>query len=679
MSVCLAFCLWYGAGAPQESSAAAARSVSVDAARLKELLFQRERPQEQSQAALLLLQARTAEAQAVVREGLRRHDRPDVFQALAAAARLWRDERHIPLLLQALSADSAPVRAAAIDSLAAQEPRAAARWLLGLAEDGSASLTARQAAVAVLGRCLHKSAVVALLKLLACDSPTVRQAAAGALQELSGQVLPPDALLWQTWWQPYKDLSDEEWLASRAALLADRSRRLAEELQRTESALIQSHQLLYGKVPPTDRVAHLQTLLASETPALRCQAVAWIGEALKEQEGSSQKPYVDLLLQLSRDGVERVQRDAVLALEKADDARAFDRLLQLLQLGSAGIRAAAARSLGRFGASKTSIGGDLKKRSILALEQALGDAALPVVASAAESLGMLQAVESGPLLVSLLKRPDEQVRQAAGQALEQVASLAVLEPLYLSLEDPSAQVRFSLIGALGRVAARERLADAHRANLLKRLAQALTQDSDPGVRSRAATVIGDLGSPADLPTLWQCMRTKEDNRVQLKAWAGMIEILVRAQSMPLAAQWEQQLTELGDSGRRTQLFQELRDRWLKHEGAAGLVEPATAGLVRALLAERKWQLAVPHAIELARKAQSESDKRERLRWLLVVGAQALDDKKPQEVLRLLKDIEELLVGAKELGGEFAELKRRALQMSGPDAEPNLQPAGLISK
>lgn len=652
-----------------------ARTVAADVARLKELLYQRDRAAEQSQAALLLVQSAAPEAQAAVREGLRRHDRPDVFQAIAAALRIWRDERLIPLLLQALANDQASIRQPAIDALAAQNPKVLTRWVSATVEDGTASLQARLAAVQVLGRCMHKGAVTELIRFLASDSPAIRQAAAAALQEISGQPLGPDIIQWQNWWLPYKDLAEEDWLASRTALFADRARRLSDELQRTEAALLKTQQQLYAKVPPIDRIAHLQALAGSDFPAVRTQAAVWASELLRESTGPEAKACADLLLQISRDGMESVQRQAVLALEKVDDPRAFDRLLQLLQLAAPPIRAAAARSLGRFGSSKTNIAGDLKKRTVLALEQALGDTSLLVVANAAESLGVLQAADSGPLMVGLLKHPDENVRQAAGTALEQMAGPSLLQPLLLALDDPSPGVRFSLVGALGKSASRDKLTDPQLAGLLTRLSQLLIQDADPGVRSRAATVLGDLGGPAELQLLWERVRSKEDNRVQLRAWSAMVEIFARSQSLPLLSQWDQLFSDLNEHPRRSQLYQELAERWRGLEEAKPLLNHVEPALVRAWLAERKWQAALPLAVELARKAQAGAEKQERLRWLLVAGTQALEDKKPAEVLRLLKEIETLLLDAKDLGAEFAELRRKAQEMADGKAEPAPVPAG----
>ncbi|HMP60153.1 MAG TPA: HEAT repeat domain-containing protein, partial [Gemmatales bacterium] len=298
-------------------------------------------------------------------------------------------------------------------------------------------------------------------------------------------------------------------------------------------------------------------------------------------------------------------------------------------------------------------------------EEALGDPHLPVVASAAESLGSLDFPAAAPILAGLLRHHADVVRQAASTAIEQNPSRQVLPAIFNGLDDPVANVRFSLVAALGKLGQRDKLEDSERQELLRRLERVLVLDTDPGVRSRAATVLGDLGDAGQLPLLWQRTRATEDNRVQLKAWQGLIDILARLRNPALVVQWEQLLAEQGEPAQRIELFTELRDRWSKLEASQPLADIAAASLVRALLADRKWSPALPIIQDLTRRADSDGVRLERLRWMLVACTQALDDKQPQEVLKALKLVEEMLPQAKELAAEFAELRRKALEAAKP--------------
>jgi HEAT repeat protein len=633
-----------------------------DLSRLRELLYHRQQPQEQSQAALVLVQSQHPDALEMVREGLRRWDRPDVFQALAAAIRLGRDSRHEAALLKGLSSEQVEIRNAAAEALARLESPNLIRKLLGMAEDQSAALPARQAAVTVLSNCIQKSAAMALLTLVSNESQPVRQAAAGALELLSGQPFGVNARLWEDWWQQYKDLSDEQWLVNRTAFFGDRSRRLQSELQRAESQILQLHKELFLKVPPAERSSHLATLLQNEYPAVRSQTISWIAELLPEAEPIERKKLAELLVKLSEDGVESVQRQAVLAMEKVADVRLFERLLVLLQGGSTSVRAAAARSLSRYRAGQ---GNDpaLNLRAIGALEKALDDPSLRVVVDAAASLGSMGAPEAAPVLARLLQHPSDDVRQAAAQALEQVSNPAILPNLHQGLYDPVAAVRFSLVGALGKVALAGNLKEAEVAGIVKRLTEVLLRDSDPGVRSRAAMVMGDHGTPGDLPVLLERVRATEDNRVQVKAWAAFVEILSRTQSWNQVLHWDQQLAAK-DPVRRVELLTELRSRWSKLDAVKTHADPLTGLLIEALLQQRKWQTALPLALEMARKDSSEAELLKRLRWLLVASQMALDDKKPQAVLDLMKQIDDLLPRARDLAPDFDALRQRALKSAG---------------
>src|SRR5262249_42557366 len=138
------------------------------------------------------------------------------------------------------------------------------------------------------------------------------------------------------------------------------------------------------------------------------------------------------------------------------------------------------------------------------LQKALDDPSLEVVVEAAEDLGALGVPEAGPVLAVLLRHPSAPVRQAAAHAPERGADPHVRDGLLEALDASAAAVRFSLVGALGHAARDgQPLTDDQRGRLLARLEGLLVRDADPGVRSRAATVLGECGPPTVLPTLWQ--------------------------------------------------------------------------------------------------------------------------------------------------------------------------------
>ncbi len=146
------------------------------------------------------------------------------------------------------------------------------------------------------------------------------------------------------------------------------------------------------------------------------------------------------------------------------------------------------------------------------------------------------------MLTGLLRHPSETVRQTAAQALERVAEPSVLPALLAALDDACATVRFNLVGALAHAAGDgSGLSEEQRKRLLARLQELLLRDSDAGVRSRSATVLGECATPAQLATLWRCVLAGEDARVQEKAWTAFLDILTRAGQLPLLEEWDRTL------------------------------------------------------------------------------------------------------------------------------------------
>src|SRR5262249_54560882 len=82
------------------------------------MLHDRPHPRTHSQAALRLVQARSAEAEEIIHQGLKQTDATEVFLALAEALRMQKDTRFVEDLLAALANGRPAVRQAAADTLA---------------------------------------------------------------------------------------------------------------------------------------------------------------------------------------------------------------------------------------------------------------------------------------------------------------------------------------------------------------------------------------------------------------------------------------------------------------------------------------------------------------------------------------------------------------------------------
>ena len=631
-----------------------------DTARLREMLQDRLHPHQQSQAALLLVQDHSADADALVREGLRKTDSVEVFQALAAALRLSRDNRFTCELLAALASGPAPVRLAAADTLAVLADSVVLVRLQALVEDPQADLGARKAAVETLGRTGRKEAALVLLDQLSASEEVLRRAAADALAELTGQNCGSDAARWRTWWNSHKDLPADRWLEERLAYQANRSRRLEGDVERLRAQVVQLHQKLYARLPAADRLSFVQGLADREDANVRALAVSWSVELLATAEAVGQRELGSVLLKLSQDAAPEVQQPAVLALGRVDDPRAFEQLRRLLRHSRPPVRAAAAHALAQQASSASSETAARQRQVIPLLQKALEDPILDVMVAAAEGLGSLGIPEAGPVLTALLRHPSEPVRQTAVQALERIADPALLDGLLTALEDSSVTVRFGLVGALARaVGDGQALAEPQRARAQARLEELALRDTDPGVRSRAATVLGQFAPANELAFLWRRVQSREDNRVQDKAFAAMIEIVIRSSKMELLREWDQKLTEANQGSRRLQLLTEVCARWKKTEETKALLAAASELLVESQLEQGKWAAAFPLVRELLTRPGNDDEVAKRLRWLLSIGQLAMKEGNQPEVIHVVREAQPLLTGRPELAAEFSKLEKQA--------------------
>jgi HEAT repeat protein len=636
-------------------------AADVDLAHLLEVLQDRQDPRGQSQAALLLVQSADPGAEKVVRQGLRQPENTEVFLALTAAVRLRHDGRFLDELFAALGANRPRVRQAVAETLAVLPQRDLVRRLQAVVDDACAELAVRQTALWVLGRSGRKQAVAVLVSQLDADAEELRRVAAAALADLTGQNYGQDAARWRAWWDRHKGLSAEQWLESRLAYQTSRSLRLEGDLARARAQVLRLQQLFYNRLPVGERVGHIQSLLEQDDPAVRALAVVWALELLPTADAPPRKAQLaEVLLRLSHDGNAEVQRAAVHGLGRVAAPAAAERLRLLLKEGAPAVRAAAARALAQQARGTDAASRARQREVVPLLQKALEDRAVEVVVEAAEALGALGAPEACPVLAGLLRHPSEHARQAAAQALERVADPGVLAGLLRGLDDPSVAVRFSLVGALGRVAGNgQALSPEQRQRLLTRLEGLLTGDADPGVRSRAATVLGECAAPALLETLWRTVLGATEARVREKAWGAFVEIITRSGNLALLRQWDRALAEARQGPRRLQLLAQVSSHWQQrpetHEAAAGAQE----ALLEAQLDLGKWSAAAPLARELLARPADAAERERRLRWVLRAGELALRDGNRAEALRAAQEARPYLPGSGALADAFGRLEKQA--------------------
>ena len=648
--------------------------VGADPAQLREALHDRQDPRGQSQAALLLVRDRSTEAEEVVRSGLRQSSALDVFLALASAVRLCRDGRFSDELLAALTrtpeGPRSSVRQAAAEALAAvADEQVVGR--LGKLLQGNSENGLRESVLWILGHCGRKEAVPLLIDQLAAQQEPLRRAALDGLTELTGLTYGPHRERWAEWWEAHKGLSPQGWLELRLAYQCSRSHRLEGELSRARAQLVGLHQQVYGRLPATERLGYIQSTAASDDPAVRLLAVNWGVDMLSRRAGGlgpapgqewlAHHTLSEVLLRLSHDNMPEVQRLAVLGLGRVKAERAFVRLRSALRQGQASVRAAAARALAQqvqqAPGSNAKMDGR-RKQVVAILQKALDDCALEVVVEAAEELGGLGVPEAGPVLTGLLKHTSVNARRAAAHALERVADAAVLDDVLAALEDRDVAVRFSLVGAAGHAAAGRKSPSAgQRDKMLGRLREVMQRDTDPGVRSRAATILGEWGQASVMPALWGRVIASEDNRVQEKAWAAMVEILARTASVELLREWDSRLAKEGQSARRLRLLLEVHDRWQRRADARVLFVPAAELLAQAHIEQGKWSAAEPLLRETLSRVVDAAACERALRLLLTGTRQAAQGGNAAAALRMIVEARPYLSRGSRLAEEFDQLEK----------------------
>jgi hypothetical protein len=205
------------------------------------------------------------------------------------------------------------------------------------------------------------------------------------------------------------------------------------------------------------------------------------------------------------------------------------------------------------------------------------------------------------------------------------------------------------------------LSEVQRNQVLTRLEGLMVRDADPGVRSRAATVLGECGSASVLAALWKRVLSTEDARVQEKAWEAIMEIIVRSGSVDLLKEWDQIIIETGQPQRRLQFLGEIAGRWQKRDELKTSAAFALETLVQVQLEQGKWPAALPVIRSLLSRPADDAALDRSLQWLLDAGQQALKGGKRADAQHMVEEAQPFLAHRTQLTAEFEKLEKAVKQ------------------
>ena len=378
------------------------------------------------------------------------------------------------------------VRFSALHALAVLEVPLVARDLRSVLDDP----VLRPAGIDLLGRSDDEEAVAVLLKALATDSRTTREAAMRALLRVLSRVDGARAEALVT--------AIREAAAAASSVVEIAVERLADAPLSTRLVLVQFLGLLgseRGVVP---------ILLAGCDEALAEVALGTLEQLGGVAEREIDAHWNDL------DG--RARRDACHVFGRLHGGRSAARLLAALEETDPEIRTAAVYAIGQRRLvdalpslvrrlEAAAVGGDLEaEEEVAALTEALTKLA------SSESGEPAAAGQTMHLLAARLAGASEEVRVAIARVFGRVGRHEHIELVTLLLKDPSAHVRRAAVDALSRL-------DPDTAAEPLRLALA---DEAPAVRIAAADALGASARPGVIEDLRR-LADDEDARVRVAA------------------------------------------------------------------------------------------------------------------------------------------------------------------
>jgi len=287
-------------------------------------------------------------------------------------------------------------------------------------------------------------------------------------------------------------------------LAAEDKKRAARDMARAQSDVrLELAQAQVAPTPPTP--ATPATPPTPLTPSVAgFNNVGWAMKQAKFQMAAQKMALAKVRVELGHTHVSFRNHGRGGGASSADPAT-VDALVKALKDPDAGVREAAAESLGRLADA----------RALEGLLAAAGDSDVKVRAAALEALAALEDVRSIPVFTKALKDSNASVRRAAAEALAAMDEAPqTVEPLVSALGDTDVHVRLAAVQGLA--ARKDKRALAALSGLMK--------DASPEVRAAAVCALGELQDASALPALTTALKDdNEEVRAQAVRALGSLE------------------------------------------------------------------------------------------------------------------------------------------------------------
>jgi HEAT repeat protein len=371
------------------------------------------------------------------------------------------------------------------------------------------NLTSRRFVVRAMGELVDQRAARVLIDLLnqPNENELLRDAAAGALEQMTGQSFGTDPQRWNQWWTRARNWTPDEWALSIARVSAAQADNRGGRLETLRDSTYKRESTRYRELFPKDpnlAAAELLKLMTDPSEDVRTVAV----QIVYDDAGRVPAPAVaEQLRKMVGDSSALVRERVALTLGAINDPAAVDALLtQAAQEREPDVLAAIIGALG----PASQLRGDFATVEPL-LSASLNHESFKVSRAAAEALkslaGLLRDPKNKAAADAVAARLQTRLRGTGGNVAASKLRESIVESL-ADLAHPSSAANFQQLlssvneNPIVRIAALRGLRNIGDPNTAQSIVNVLSNDPDRGVRLEAAQALLTTAQYANIQQIY---------------------------------------------------------------------------------------------------------------------------------------------------------------------------------